>query len=48
MIKYLIVLDKIVNSTGSNTDYLLYGKNEEDNKVRKHINRFLDRSDTDE
>ena len=39
-------LDKIAISTGTDTDYLLYGKNdEEDNKIRKQINKFLDRSD---
>ena len=42
-------LDKIAISTGSDTDYLLYGKNEdEDNKIRKQINKFLDRSSKDE
>ena len=39
-------LDKIAIYTGTDTDYLLYGKNdEEDNKIRKQINKFLDRSD---
>lgn len=42
-------LDKIAISTGTDTDYLLYGKNdEEDNKIRKQINKFLDRSDQEE
>ena len=42
-------LDKIATSTGTDTDYLLYGKNEnKENKIRKNINKFLDRSDDDE
>lgn len=42
-------LDKIAISTGTDTDYLLYGKSdEEDSKIRKQLNKFLDRSDKEE
>lgn len=45
----LNALDKIAIATGSNTDYLLYGKlDNKDNKMRKHINKFLDRSNDEE
>lgn len=42
----LNALDKIVVSTGTDTDYLLYGKNEiDENRMKKMINNFLDRAD---
>ena len=45
----LHALDKITISTGTDTDYLLYGKNEnEENKMRKTIDKFLDRADSEE
>lgn len=45
----LNALDKIVVATGTDTDYLLYGKNEVDeNKMKKIINNFLNRADKEE
>ena len=45
----LNALDKIVVSTGTDTDYLLYGKNEiDENRMKKIINNFLDRADKEE
>lgn len=45
----LNALDKIAIATGTDTDYLLYGKSESnENKTRKNINKFLDRSDEEE
>lgn len=45
----LNALDKIAISTGTDADYLLYGKcdNNED-KMRKNIDKFLDRSHAEE
>lgn len=45
----LNALDKIVVSTGTDTDYLLYGKNEiDEDRMKKIINNFLDRADKEE
>ena len=42
-------LDKIVVSTGTDTDYLLYGKNDiDENRMKKIINNLLDRADKEE
>ena len=42
-------LNKICTTTGTNSDYILYGKNEnKDLKVRKTIDNFLDHSSPEE
>jgi len=44
----LIALDKIVTSTGSNIDYIVYGNQDNFPTVRKRINTLLDLSSEDE
>lgn len=45
----LNALDKIIVATGTDTDYLLYGKNDiDENKMKKIINNFLNRADKEE
>lgn len=43
----LIALDKIASSCGEDFDYILYGK-KENNSIRRNIDIFLDRSNTEE
>lgn len=45
----LPTLDKIASATGVPTDYILYGKGENDKiKIKSALNTFIDRADKDE
>ena len=42
-------LDKIVSSTGVDTDYILYGKGENNKlKIKEALDTFIDRADKEE
>lgn len=45
----LPTLDKIATATGTDTDYILYGKGKNNKlKVTEHLYTLIDRADTDE
>lgn len=44
----LPTLDKIAEATGVDTDYILYGKNENKLKIKETLNTLIDRADKEE